>query len=250
MARSADTTGTGPPRRRRRLWWLLGGAAAALVVGFFAVPWVYINLIREDAPPPLSFDDLAVTTVPGASAPDTPSTAAPAAAAVTYSVIQPSTAGYRVKEVLNGQSVEAVGRTSTVEGTITVDGLTVTAAEIDVDLTSITSDSSRRDGQFQGRIMSTDEFPVAAFVLSGPITLSALPGEEATTTMVSGTLSLRGTERDVQLEVATRRSGDNIELQGSLEIVFADYGIPDPSIGPVRTEDRGVMEFVITVAPA
>jgi polyisoprenoid-binding protein YceI len=262
MARTPTPADTRPTRRRRKLWWLLGGGAVALFVGIVGVPWIYINIIRDDPPPRLTFDNLdasrttqvgdaAVTTADGSSdaSPASDPDAAPTGA-VTYRVVQPSTAGYRVKEVLNGQSAEAVGRTTAVEGTITAQGLTVTGAEIDVDLTQIASDSSRRDAQFQGRIMSTDEFPVAVFTLRGPITLAALPGADVTTTLVPGTLSLRGTDREVELEVAARRTGDDVELQGSLEIVFADYGIPDPSIGPVRTEDRGLLEFVITVAPA
>ena len=60
-----------------------------------------------------------------------------------------SQAGYRVKEVLFGQSVEAVGRTSNVDGALTINGTTVEAAAISIDLASVESGESRRDGQFR-----------------------------------------------------------------------------------------------------
>ena len=59
--------------------------------------------------------------------------------------------GYRVKEVLFGQSTTAYGRTSAVTGSLTVSGAKATAATFSADLTTVASDQSRRDAQFQGR---------------------------------------------------------------------------------------------------
>lgn len=66
-----------------------------------------------------------------------------------------SQVGYRVREVLFGQGAEAVGRTQDVTGTITISGSSVTAGSFTADLTTVKSDKSRRDAQFQGRIMDT-----------------------------------------------------------------------------------------------
>ena len=248
---AGGTDGSKPPRRRRIGRWLAGAIA---VVGVLAVagPFVYINFFREDPPPPLSFDalDAAASEAGSASDASAEQTSSVAGEQSQWSVVQPSQAGYRVDEVLSGQSVTAVGRTETVDGTVTIEGTTVTAAEINVDLASITSDSSRRDGQFRGRIMNTEEFPVATFVLSSPVELTTFPGADPTTTSVKGTLSLHGTEKPVTLDVSARMINGKAELTGSLEIVFEDWGIPNPSIGPVRTEDRGLMEFAVSLAPA
>lgn len=236
-------------RRRRRLLWVGVCAAVAAVAGYVGVPWVYINWIKDPAPPPLSLDSLDSPDSPGS--PETAGASTPGDAANrTWNVVAPSVAGYRVREVLNGQRTEAVGRTQAVEGTVTIEGTTVTAAEISVDLESVTSDSDRRDAQFRGRIMDTAEFPVATFVLDGPVTLAALPGADPTSTAVAGTLSLRGVERPVTIEVTARAEGSDVLVQGSVEIVFADFGIADPSFGPVRTEDRGLMEFALRLSPA
>ena len=52
-----------------------------------------------------------------------------------------------------GQSAEGVGRTSDVTGSMTIDGASVDAVELVADMKTVKSDDSRRDGQFQGRIM-------------------------------------------------------------------------------------------------
>jgi polyisoprenoid-binding protein YceI len=232
-------------RKHRWLRWLLA-FVALIAVAAVAIPYVYIHFIREPPLPPLSFDNLTPASTEASAAPATT-----AAGAQVWKVVTPSTAGYRVDEVLSGQNVTAVGRTSVVDGEITIAGTTVTAAEISVDLASIKSDSDKRDAQFNGRIMNTEEFPVASFTIDEPIVLPAAPTKTPTTVSVTGTLSLRGVDKPVTLDVVARQTSDKlVELSGSTKIVFADFEIPDPSIGPIRTEDNGVLEFAISLAPA
>ena len=92
----------------------------------------------------------------------------------------------------------------------------------------MTSDEDRRDSQFQGRIMDTATYPTATFKLTEPITLGSLPADGATVT-------------------ATQRSGDSFKVGGSIPVTFADYQIPNPSFGPVTTEDHGEIEFLLAV---
>jgi polyisoprenoid-binding protein YceI len=241
------------------------GALAALAVLVVAVPsaaiWVYINVIKEDAPPPLSFEERDRALAAEAAEPTGPvgdTTAAPVTAADTtltgtWKVVQPSQAGYRVKEILLGQDTEGVGRTDAVDGTVTIEGTTegttVTAAELGVDLTSVTSDESRRDGQFRGRLMDTETFPVALFVLARPIELGTLPPPGTSVdAKAEGTLTLRGVDKPVVIDLAARLTdAGTIEVQGSYDVVFADFGIPDPSNFTASTEDHGLLEFLVTL---
>ena len=94
--------------------------------------------------------------------------APPPPLAGTWKIGTGSTAGYRVKENLFGQSNTAVGRTNGVTGSMTIAGTTVTKASFTVDMTSVTSDRSIRDDQFQGRIMDTADYPTATFALTKP----------------------------------------------------------------------------------
>ena len=86
-----------------------------------------------------------------------------------------SVVGYRVKETLAGVDTEGAGRTSSITGTMTIDGTTVTTTDLTVDMTTFKSDDSRRDGQFNGRIMEVSQFPTATFKLTSPIELGTHP---------------------------------------------------------------------------
>ncbi len=153
-------------------------------------------------------------------------------------------ARYRVEEVLFGQSAEAVGRTSDVTGTFTIAGTEVTAGSFNVDMTTVTSDQSRRDGQFRGRIMEASTYPTATFVLASPIELGSLPADGAHVDVeATGELTLHGATRTVTFPVQAKRTGAAIAVAGTIPIVFADYDISNPSGGPAQTEDHGELEF-------
>ncbi len=227
---------------RRR--WLIAVPLAALLL-FVGGPWVYINLIRDDPPERLTLDDAS------ADAP-TETTVAPSADTGIegrWTVTTGSQAGYRVKEVLFGQDAEAVGRTDGVTGTLEIAGTTVTATEVVVDMTTVTSDESRRDGQFQGRIMDTATHPTATFALTEPIELGSVPadGEEVTHT-VTGDLTLRGVTKSVTFDLTARRNGASIEANGSILINFDDYEIPDASGGPASVGRDGELELLLVFA--
>src|SRR5439155_6985946 len=72
-----------------------------------------------------------------------------------WNATKASTVGYRVTEDFVGglTNAEAVGRTNDVTGSLTIAGNTVTGSDFTADMTTVKSDRSQRDGQFQGRIM-------------------------------------------------------------------------------------------------
>ena len=213
---------------------------AVLAIGAVAGPWVYINLIKEDAPDQLRLEPAAQTAVETTIA-DTTSTIDGTWAIATDSIV-----GYRVKEVIVAQSTEGVGRTSAVKGTLNIAGEQVTEAQFSVDMTTLKSDSSRRDKQVNTRILDTATYPTATFTLKQPITLTpeALAGSDLTT-QATGTLTLRGVTKDIELTLIARLANDVIEVNGSIEIIFADWSIPDPSISAIVVEDRGQLEFLL-----
>ena len=165
----------------------------------------------------------------------------------TWKATTGSVVGYRVNEVINGQKAAAVGRTSVVTGSMTITGTKATAVALSVDMTSVASDQNRRDGQFHGRIMETAKFPTATLKLAAPIDFAKVPADRAEVS-AKGTVSLtlHGATKSVAVSVAARRNGANIEVNGTIPIVFADYAIKDPSFGGfVKTEDHGVLEFLV-----
>ena len=216
-------------------------AAALIVLALLAVagPWVYINLIKEDAPDALTLQP-AVTTTAGEVQQLTNATDG------EWAVVADSVVGYRVKEILFGQDTEGVGRTSAVTGSLVIANNEVTSAEFSVDMTSLKSDSSRRDRQVNDRILDTANYPTATFALNELIALTpeALAGSDLTVN-TTGTLTLRGVTNSVPVTLVARLVDNVIEVNGTIKIVFAEWQIPDPSISAIVVEDRGLLEFLI-----
>ena len=230
-----------------------------LAIGAVAGPWIYINLIKQDAPDVLTLEPSVTTTTAAEPTETTTTVATTVATTVTtvdtsatdgeWAVVAESIVGYRVKEVVIGQKTEGVGRTSAVTGSLKIADQKVLNAEFTVDMTTLKSDSSRRDRQVNTRILDTATYPTATFVLKEPITLTpeVLAGSELTVN-TTGTLTLRGVTKDIAVTLIARLVDDVIEVNGSIELVFADWSIPDPSISAIVVEDRGKLEFLIRFA--
>ncbi len=154
-------------------------------------------------------------------------------------------AGFRIEEELGGiGATQAVGRTGQVTGSMTIAGSTVTAATFDVDLTSIQSNESRREGKIQDAL-ETDQFPTATFELTSPIELGddAAGGAEQSVT-ATGDLTIHGVTKSVEFPLKAKLAGDTVAVAGSLDITFADYGVEVPTAPIVLSvEDHGPIEL-------
>lgn len=214
-----------------------------IALGVVGGPWVYINLIKDDAPDALTLEASSTTVAVATDITEAPSTSDVEGEWVATSE---SVVGYRVKEILFGQSTEGVGRTNAVTGSLVIADSTVTSANFSVDMGTVTSDSDRRDRQVSGRILDVASFPTATFELTEPIVLTpaALDGAELSVT-AAGTLTLRGVTKQVSIPLVAKLVDGKVSVNGSLEIVFAEWSIPDPSISAIVVEDRGLLEFLI-----
>ncbi len=223
---------------------------AVVAVGAVAGPWVYINLIKDEAPEALTLDPSTTTMSAESSttiAAETTTTTLPASTIDgEWKVVAESIVGYRVKETIVGQKTEGVGRTSEITGSLTIVDEQVTAAEFTVDMTTLKSDSTRRDRQVNTRILDTVSFPTATLTLKKPITLTpeAIAGGDLSVDTIA-TLTLRGVTKDIELTLVARLVEDVIEVNGSTKIVFTDWSIPDPSISGIIVVDRGLLEFLL-----
>ena len=234
------------PFTRPRHWvrWLLVAVAGLIVLGA-AGPFVYIHFFNS-APAALS---LPPGSSPASAPGGTPAanTAASGPVAGTWTVGTGSVVGYRVNEVLLGQSATAVGRTTSVTGHLTIQRTTVTAAAFSVPMATIRSDKSQRDAQFDGRIMDVSQYPTGTFTLTSPIELAPLPAAGVIKAYtVRGNLTLHGATRAVTFTLTAERKGAQIEVAGHIPVLFADYNIQNPSFaGFVTTQDHGLLEFLL-----
>ena len=239
---------TAPTRMRHWKRWLgVGVAAAAIAV--VGGPFLYIHFVAGSAPAPLVLSTPSATSPASGPTSPNPSNVATDGA---WNIATGSIVGYRVNEVLFGQSHVAVGRTGSVTGSMIVSGTTVTQATFTVDMTTVTSDQGRRDAQFNGRIMETSTYPTASFTLTKPIALGSIPANGVQRTLkATGTLTLHGVTKSVTFSVTGRYTGSVVQIAGSIPIAFADWGIPNPSFGGVvTTEDHGILEFALSFSHA
>jgi polyisoprenoid-binding protein YceI len=166
----------------------------------------------------------------------------------SFSDFTSSFVGYRVQEELaNIGAATAVGRTPEVTGSLTLEGTTLTAVELEADVTTLQSDSDMRDGQLRRQGLETRTYPTATFTLTEPIELGEIPPDGQTISVsATGDLTLHGVTNAVVIPLQAQINDGVITVVGSLEIVFADYGMTPPSSMMVLgIDDHGVMEFQI-----
>jgi polyisoprenoid-binding protein YceI len=219
-------------RRGRIVLLAVVGVVVVLVAGGYAV----LALTGDDAPPP---PRLQGTPAREGAAPAGSGRWHPVAPAGSF-------VGYRVDERYLGVGVRtAVGRTSAVTGSVTVDGDRVEGADLRADMTTVHSDQARRDDALRSRAIETDRYPSARFTLAGPVALGARPRQ------ATGTLTLHGRRAAIAVAVRGQRlSGDRLELVGSAPIRFASFAIEPPSVaGLVTVSDHGLLEFRLVLAP-
>ena len=161
-----------------------------------------------------------------------------------------STAGYRVAEVLNGTDVTVVGKTEDVTGSITVDGSTLSAATVTVDVASIATDQPPRDSYFRDEAMQVSQFPDATFTLTQPIDAAVPASGEVATVDATGELTMHGVTQTVTVPLQAALSGDGVQVSGSIPVTFSDYGVEAPDLGFVSVEDQGTVEFLVKATPA
>jgi polyisoprenoid-binding protein YceI len=157
-----------------------------------------------------------------------------------------SFAGYRIKEQFSGIGANTVvGRTQDVSGSLTIDGATITALSVDVDMTTLQSDSAQRDESLRERGLETDAFPSATFTLTKPIDVGTVPSEgEQLAVHAVGELTLHGVTNEVDVPIQAVWTGSRIEAVGTVDVALADYAI-DPPVGflVLSIADTGTVEL-------
>jgi polyisoprenoid-binding protein YceI len=217
--------------------------AGALVLGAAGIGILYFVVFAGSSPQKLALS----SPTPSASTASSASTPG----AGTWTVDSGSQAGYRVREKLASLSApsDAVGRTTAVTGTLTLTqvagGYSVTAADVTVDVSKLTSDQARRDQRIHSQGLESDRYPTATFKLTSPIALPADAGSGQTIHVsATGDLTIHGVTKSVTIPIDARLTASKVELVGSITFPFSEFGITPPSIGGfVTVENNATMEF-------
>ncbi len=237
---------------------MIGGALAVVAVLGIAVWWF---VFKDDAPAEVSVDDASAQLDEDLAAGGDVAAGFDGDVNGTWIVddeigtfdfetASGSFAGFRVDEELTVGAVTAVGRSGDVAGSLTIDGGSLTAAEITVDMNTIVSNDSRRERAIRNTV-NASSFPTATFTLSRPVELPAglADGDQVTVDAV-GDLSVAGTSNEVTFSISAvvRDDGFGI-ITGSADLVWDDFGITPPSAPiVVSIADEGIVEFQLVVA--
>ena len=225
--------------------WIIGAGGAAAVLAVALVGGWYF-LIRGDAPAAVNLE-YAVSAA--TAAPNSPVTDDPEPGLVgdwVLAVGSESFVGYRVQEELAqiGATI-AVGRSSDVSASLSFDGTSITAVEVEVNLAALKSNDDRRDRTLGRQALESNTFPTATFSLTAPIVLDTEPVEGVPIAVTAvGDLTLHGVTRQVSIELEGQLVGDQVVVVGSTEILFSDYDIDPPSAQIVLSvANNGIMEL-------
>ena len=238
---------------------LFGGAGAA-----------YFLFLRGDDVAPLALPSAGVAPSTAANDPSGTATGSSAGTSLppasgsaidaasipgTWTIGVDSIVGYRVRERLASLSADsdAVGRTTSITGTVTIGGsgtsLTVAKADFSVDMTTLASDKRMRDNRLRSQGIETDTFNTSTFSLTQPVAMPAgATSGTAVDVTLHGDLTLHGVTKTVDIPAKAQLNGNLIQVVGSLSFPFSDYNIVAPNIGNfVTVQDNGTLEFLVNL---
>lgn len=178
----------------------------------------------------------AASAAPAATASTVPATSS----SIRYDVVANGTsADYRVREQLVRLTApsDAIGKTNGVTGSLVLgsDGkVNAEQSKFVVDLTSLQSDSSMRDGFIGRSTLNLASFPTAVFV---PTALQGLPSVLPTSGTQSfqliGNLTLHGVTKPATWTVSGVVNGSDLTGKATTNFKFEDFGMTPPKAGAV-----------------
>lgn len=151
---------------------------------------------------------------------------------------------------------DAIGTTSDITGQIVLaaDGTVVSdESKFVVDLTTLKTDQSMRDGFIQRNTLQTSTYPNAEFVVTGITGLaSPLPTSGAVTFQLIGDLTIHGVTRPTTWEVTAEIVGQELIGLAKTNFTFGDFGLTIPKVGRVLSIEDNIRleyEFRLAVQP-
>ena len=182
-------------------------------------------------------------TEPVQAVPSPESSAGPSLVRLEFA--QGTEAVYLVNEQLARVNLpsDAIGTTDAVSGVILLGAdnqIPAEGSELRVDLSTLTSDSDRRDGYIRRNTLSAGLYPFAVFVpREVPGLPSPLPTQGETTFQMVGDMTMHGVTSGLVWDVTATFAGDEITGQATTEFPFDKFGMTRPRVRLVlRVEDR------------
>ena len=162
-------------------------------------------------------------------------------------VPEESEARYSINEVFisdNNALVTAIGRTTAITGSLTLNYADPAASTFDefvVDISLLRSDRSRRDRAIRSRWLESATFPLATFKVTEVRGFPANPAEgKSIDFQLVGDMTVKETTREVVWDVTATLDGDRLTGSATLATFLEDFNIPVPSIAGILRVTDGI----------
>ncbi|WKK61522.1 YceI family protein [Corynebacterium sp. P3-F1] len=152
--------------------------------------------------------------------------------------------GFTFNELLPGDERTTSGSTQDVEGKMTIESGALTAGEVTVDMSNIVTDKDVRDENVRRKILHTEKYPEAKFVLTEPADVSQLP-EDGTVGAVTltGDLTIHGETNQITQEFNALRTGDTVVVHADVPIKRSDYKVETPEFVAAKIAEDGELNI-------
>lgn len=157
-----------------------------------------------------------------------------------------SEASYEVTEKFLNRALpnQAIGKTSAIQGSVVINTTgapTASIPKLTVDLSTLTSDESRRDNMIRRNWLNSSHYPTATFVSTGiqSAPASYTDGQEVSFKL-TGNLTIHDTTKPVTFDVKAKLSGSTLTGTATTQLFMKDFGFDAPSIAGMLTVTDGV----------
>ena len=185
-------------------------------------------------------------------------TPVPTTGLTTFQIVSAqTTASYSVYENLifqNKPNNDAIGTTHSVSGNFKIregNSPLVAGMNIQVDLRTLQSDSSRRDGYIQQNTLETNSYPYATFV---SVSTQGLPASYSDGQTIHfqliGNLTMHGKTNKETFDVQGKVVGNTISGTATSTIYMTDFGIQPPNLANIAIAQNKVVITLTFTAKA
>ena len=178
-----------------------------------------------------------------------PSNKASSASQRVFAIVpEQSQAQYAVEEEFFGQAipfVTAVGKTSAIDGSVTLDfadgDVNIANSTFTVDLSTLQSDSGRRDRAIRERWLESAKYPLATFVATG---VESMPPDadfgKDVAFQVVGDMTIRDATKPLTWDMTAKVDGETLTGNASTFLYMKDFGFDAPDIAGILKVTDGV----------
>lgn len=122
---------------------------------------------------------------------------------------------------------------------------------LDIATTGLRTGSGPRDARLQSYCLEVTRFPAITFratAISGDVAALKKGGGSGNVT-ITGPLTIRDVTKTVSVPATYTWTGDELRLSGRYDLLWADYGIPDPAIAISALDPAMYVTFDLVARP-